>query len=597
MLSLASTNSANNNKIENRIYKDTFIVMLLNELSSIGSTFIDVLLITRFFDENAVAAEGIVNPFYSVVGLVSGMLIYGTQKICIRYLGNGNKEKAQSSFNTTLFAGLIAGVTITLIMEFFAGPIVSLLGASKDNIELYTVAIEYLRGLAFCIIPFVMIPILSPIVQVEGKKNYITASLITILILNAILDLVAGYFQLGMFFMGLATSIAQLVGCLIIVFGLTKGSFFKIKISWVNSKELVLVLREGLPKLVKRACKIIKPITVNKMIILIGGVAAMGTVSIRNSFSGLFESAGAALGACIGMLAPLYIGERNEFALNRLIKNSKKFLLLLLIPICVVVIIFASPIALAYASEKPELYQYVVIAIRCVGIDLILMAFVELLMCYWQAISKIKEVSIVVVLQKLILPIISLIVLSNMFGINGVWYSFPVSTALTIVSFFVISIINQLTKKGKQKGLLFAIPEEMLNEKAFQTEIYINSPTEVSPASEVIRLECLKAGIDKKNAYYIALCFEEVVCNIIEHGFKKDKKKEHNIDAFFSIEGQEAILRIRDDCVRFDMVEKFKVFHENGDPLKMIGIRMVMKLAKDINVVNTFSTNSVILKI
>ena len=81
---------------------------------------------------------------------------------------------------------------------------------------------------------------------------------------------------------------------------------------------------------------------------------------------------------------------------------------------------------------------------------------------------------------------------------------------------------------------------------------------EVVLTSRKVQEFCNKKGIDARRSYYAALMVEEMAGNIVSHGFSKDNKK-HSVDLRVSYKNQELILRIKDDCVPFDPVERRKI--------------------------------------
>ena len=81
--------------------------------------------------------------------------------------------------------------------------------------------------------------------------------------------------------------------------------------------------------------------------------------------------------------------------------------------------------------------------------------------------------------------------------------------------------------------------------------------------------------------------------NIVKHGFDKEKR-ENSIDIRLIFKRGEPILRIRDNCRHFDPV-KYTELHSSDDPVSHIGIRMVMKLVKSANYVNSMGLNNLTL--
>ena len=91
------------------------------------------------------------------------------------------------------------------------------------------------------------------------------------------------------------------------------------------------------------------------------------------------------------------------------------------------------------------------------------------------------------------------------------------------------------------------------------------------------------------------LCMEEMVGNVVEHGFIKDNK-ENSVDVFAYVENDEVSLRLRDNCVPFDPNTR-KDIYDPEDPCKNVGIRMVSKIAKEMNYNSTFGMNVLTIKL
>ena len=83
--------------------------------------------------------------------------------------------------------------------------------------------------------------------------------------------------------------------------------------------------------------------------------------------------------------------------------------------------------------------------------------------------------------------------------------------------------------------------------------------------------------------------------NIVEHGFDKDKKK-HTILVRVVYNPKSLLLRIKDDCVPFDPEEHRDIF-DTSDACSNIGIRMVYKIADDIDYQYIFGLNVLTMKI
>ena len=92
-----------------------------------------------------------------------------------------------------------------------------------------------------------------------------------------------------------------------------------------------------------------------------------------------------------------------------------------------------------------------------------------------------------------------------------------------------------------------------------------------------------------------ALAMEEMAGNVVGHGFTKDRRR-HSVDARVVHKDGDVILRIKDDCVPFDPSERLSIV-EPADPLKNVGIRMVYKVAKDVQYQSILGLNVLTVRI
>jgi anti-sigma regulatory factor (Ser/Thr protein kinase) len=119
---------------------------------------------------------------------------------------------------------------------------------------------------------------------------------------------------------------------------------------------------------------------------------------------------------------------------------------------------------------------------------------------------------------------------------------------------------------------------------------------EIIGMSRIAKLFCMENGIDKKKTNALSLCIEELGTNILEHGFADGKP--HSIDLRILAKDGEIILRIRDDCRPFNLVERYEMSQaDEEDPAKNLGIRMVMRMSTDVQYLSIMGTNNLIIRI
>ncbi|MBQ5805042.1 MAG: ATP-binding protein, partial [Erysipelotrichaceae bacterium] len=168
----------------------------------------------------------------------------------------------------------------------------------------------------------------------------------------------------------------------------------------------------------------------------------------------------------------------------------------------------------------------------------------------------------------------------------------------TISEIITLSVLC-LTAVFRKKKLLINVDDLLNLPEEFDTankySISVRKLSEVVEVSRNIEAFCKDKGIDRRRAMLAGLCMEEMAGNVVEHGFEKDRK-ENTIDIFTCIENNEVSLRLRDNCVPFDPNSRVEMFNPE-DPCKNIGIRMVSKIAKEMNYHVNFGMNILTIKL
>ena len=157
---------------------------------------------------------------------------------------------------------------------------------------------------------------------------------------------------------------------------------------------------------------------------------------------------------------------------------------------------------------------------------------------------------------------------------------------------FIFICIYVFVKRGSRRfGVqsFSLIPEDFGAADDCCLDVSVTAAEDVVTVSKQASDFCKEKGLAKRTGSLMALAVEEMSNNIIEYGFADGRK--HSIDIRIVVSEGETILRIRDNCIGFDPV-KYLELHQGDDPVAHIGIKMVMKLVKDANYVNSLGLNN-----
>jgi anti-sigma regulatory factor (Ser/Thr protein kinase) len=141
-----------------------------------------------------------------------------------------------------------------------------------------------------------------------------------------------------------------------------------------------------------------------------------------------------------------------------------------------------------------------------------------------------------------------------------------------------------------------AIPDDFGPSEQDRIDITVREMGDVEEVSVQVIDFCRMRGIDRRRAFFAGLALEEMAGNIVEHGYQMDSRPKHSIDIRVIHREEDVILRMRDDCRPFDP-SKRELLLEPEDKAHNIGIRMIYRIAKEVEYKNLLGCNALTVKI
>ena len=595
MKSVSKSNKRN--AVTDKMFISLFLTGSVIELSQVGSGFIDGVVISRFLGHDAMAAEGIIHPVFSILGMISGLLAVGMQVRCSQEIGRGSKENFSRFVSAAVYAGVIASLLITVLLLAFAKPFAVLLGASGNAAALTDTAAKYLTGISIGAPPLIMTAVLAPAFQLDTGRKIIGKGAIIEAVSNVILDIAAIKLGWGIFGIGLATALASYMNLLYLcTFFFRKNRILHFVKPDIPVREFLRMLVYGSEKAVRRLANTLRPIILNTAIISYGGTAAMSAFSVRNNFSNFAEIFGAGIASAVSLLTGVYYGEINAEGIEAVDTCKNRMIFLCTGAVCVLMFFFAKPIACLYITEDGAIYDMAVFALRVLAIQIPLQALVESRIKYLQAINKKLNMNLLIFAAKLFFILVSAFVLGGLFGSYGILACYTTSDALTLIVMYLYYAIKVRDIRPTRKDFL-NLPDSFYLNPGDEISLDIRNEEDVSLAAEQLALFCKGHKIDPRTTYYASLSFEELASNIVTNGFPKCRSSKPMIDMRVVIADNALVIRLRDNCPKYDVTKQIAAVNEPGsDPLHNIGIRIVSKLASDITYLNTFEINNLIIR-
>jgi Na+-driven multidrug efflux pump/anti-sigma regulatory factor (Ser/Thr protein kinase) len=583
--------------IINKLYKSSVIGFIVAAVAALLGVLIDGIVIGRFLGPDSMAAYSLVTPIINLTSVFSGVFSTGAQVVCAERIGAGDVKGTRRVFSVCMIATVAVSIVLVAGILLFRDQIAVLLGATGNSAHLLKETSEYMLGLVFSLPCLILLFTFNTLMRIDGDANRVVIAVGVMTVLDIAGDLLnALVFKKGMLGMGLATTFSYLVAVIILFFHFTKKDILlKFSFKGVRWTDLRDILATGSSSAVGNGSAVLRNTTLNHiMVATILSGTAVGAFGIVNSIIGFAQCVMIGVGLTTSMIAGMILGEQDRSGLNELVKTTLKAGVIIGAIITVPIFIFAKPIAAAFGNKDgAEMVALAARGIRIYSVSIILYGLNNAFVNYTQGLRRMGYSIVFCFFQNFLFIAIPALALVGVLDTDAVWFSFIIGECTTMLSIFILAGIQKKGFPFRIKDFLF-VPKTFGVPESESFEVSISDISEVPSASVAIRDFSAGKGATKKEQLLLSLFTEEIGNNIANYGFEEGKGQSLDIRVIHAPDGW--ILRLRDNCKMFDPTD-WAQQHENADPTKNIGIRMVCNMAKESNYLNSMDLNVLTLKI
>ena len=583
--------------ITRKLFQKTMITMLIAELSGGATAIIDGILTGRFLGSAALAVSGLGAPYYSIASIISGILMVCSTNLCTKAVGRGDRERLNGVFFLTLLLGVILSVLLAAFGVGMPGRFAILFGAKGASEDTYLQTASYLRGLFLGAPGFIMYVILTPMLQLDGDAVRPKIASAACAVTDVTGDLLNVFvFHGGVFGMALASSVSHYVAFLIVASHfLKKGSLFRFYPRSIRKGILSPLLVDGMPRAMCMLSRGLLPILLNTLLLRLVGDSGVTALSAMINTSFVIGALGWGVGGAVLIIGGMTVREQDIGALQTVMKTALKDILFFVTVLAAGVFLCAPFIGALFVPQSGSAQEMARSFIRCYAICLPFLAFNVSMANYFQVVSKTLDANLTNIAIEVASTAVMAYALSAVFGASGVWTAYAAGqAALSLILVLRLLFVKAPEREGLEAHML--LPKDFGVPEADRIEGSLHTVEEVVALSDRVIPFCEERGIGKKEANRLALCVEEMAGNVIEHGFNDGLP--HHLDVRVLVKDGSVILRLRDDCKKFDLREKMQSWQPDPEhPEKNIGIHMVMRVAKDVSYTNTMNTNNLIISV
>ena len=557
-------------------------------------------IISSFFASNyvgidAMSAVGLYAPINMLITAIFTMLAGGSAILCGKYLGRNEQDRVQNIFSLNLLiAALIAAAATVLLLFFGLFDLTGFLTADQTIRPLFN---RYLIGQAIGILPLMLGNQLPTYLSMENRQSRTMAASLIYIGVNVLLNcLFVQVLRLEAFGLALASSLG-----LWVFFGVQAQAFlggkshYRLQFKDLHWSESSQIIRVGLPGAASKGYQSLRGVILNRLLQVFIGSVAISSFTASDSVMRIFWAIPTGMITVSRLMISLSVGEEDRQTLTDIMRVMFRCFIPIMCAVCAVIMLCDEPFTRLFFHDPSEpVYQMTVWAFRllplCMPFSIVCMHF----MCYAQASGKHGLVNLLALLDGVVYVAGFTALLIPWLKMNSVY----IANLLNGIGCCLVVVVYSLLKNRhfpRNMEQLMVVPEGFGAAEDARIDINVQSVDEVVHVARQVRAFCQRRGIDERRVYLSGLCLEEMAANIVEHGFTKDKKR-HSVDIRVVHKDDDVILRIRDDCVPFDPGERKDIFVP-GDIMKNAGIRMVYKIARDIDYQYIMGLNVLTLRI
>ncbi|MDI3473116.1 MAG: hypothetical protein PWQ48_1397 [Thermotogaceae bacterium] len=402
----------------------------------------------------ALAAIGLFFPIFMILIAIAAGISVGASSVVAQKVGEKNKSGADTAASISMLLSLIIGIIITFVFALSIKPILKLVGAQAETLNL---SLEYAMILIYSIVLLMFNNVANGILRGEGDTKRAMIAIAAGSFLNILLDPIFIYvLKLGVKGAAVATVISIGVSTFLIGRWLfwKKDTYVSFKLSF-DSQILKQILKIGIPASLAQITMSVAMYVLNIFVIAAGGdygiaiftsawrVINFGTVPLIGMAMAVTSVTGAAF------------GERNIQKLETAHVYAVKIGLLIGVGIMSIILIFSPYIAkiFTYSKGGSSIYNDLVVALRVMSLFLPGTPFGMFTSSMFQGIGQGFKSLLATILRTIVMQVVFswfFVYILNL-GLLGVWLGIVLGNAS---SAFITFSWGRFVVKGLREKLL-----------------------------------------------------------------------------------------------------------------------------------------------
>ena len=558
-----------NGTLLNKKYRSLLVATLAMTASTYLSSILDGIMVGRILGTVQLYAINLTTSIVFLRSIPIAMFTFGGNTLSVIYKSKRDQKSADTVFTLSFWAGVLSTVLISVVGIAAMLPTARLL--AQGNEELTGLVADYLLPL------WVLTPLVAVVNQTaayartDGMRKLATMLPITANIINLICDYIyMAIFGWGVAGAGWATVTGYLAGAALTLLYFKSGErtvhFTRAAVKKI--KMLGKIFSIGLPSALIYVCNFLRLFFTNAIILSFTGVMGGKIASVSFSLNSLaFILVEGASMTLLPILGALY-GEKDANGQRLTLRYGMIVTVALSVVVLVVSELFPVQLAALYGLTDVATADIFAVTFRIFSINIPILAVIYVMRTFFQA-TKQRGLANLLVMLDGVLTIVPLMFWFAHYDIYWLWFSFPVSKAVTVIITLIAMVIG---KKVRNKKNILGIEEEdgVICDFSIKNEI-----PEAIKASEEAMEFCKRQNVPENTVNAIGVTVEELCHNIANYSVTNGNSA---VDVCVRVMPDKVNVRIRDDGAEFDPTD----FIDNSGK-RITGLELVRMLSSSIN--------------
>ena len=406
---------------------------------------VDGLFVSNFVGKTPFAAINLVMPFLMILGGFGFMIGTGGSALVAKTMGAGDDETANRYFSMLIKLTLGSGLVLSILGVALMEPISRLLGATD---AMLADCVRYGRVVLAFNAAFMLQNVFQAFLIAAEKPKLGLYATVAAGVTNMALDalFIAG-FGWGVEGAALATGLSQCVGGVfpLIYFARPNTSRLRLVRTRIEWRAMGQACFNGASELMSNISGSLVSMLYNFQLLRFAGengVAAYGVLMyVQFIFIAIYV--GYAVGSA--PIVSFHFGAENHAELKSMLKKSAALTAAAGAILTVAAYLLAEPLAKVFVGYDAELLQMTAHAFRLFSLTFLISGFNIFISSFFTALNNGAISAAVSFLRTLVFQMLAVLILPNLFGVDGVWWSI----AAAEIPAFAVSLAFLFGKREK----------------------------------------------------------------------------------------------------------------------------------------------------